>query len=115
MFAVSKFFGRSEVRQGTFTTLQEAKNFIQKEILNDIQTKIPATLYRISEGADILQEFTQKDAVLPSASSAADTESSSQQKGGRQVFSPTPLSTTPRPKGIPQNWKNVDEEDKKKS
>ena len=115
MYSVTKFFGRSEMREKNFSNLHDARKFIQEKLLQDIDHKIKAT-YRIYEGADFIEEITQKDAVQPhSSSSDSGSASSSGSKGSKQVFSPTPLSTRPRPGGIPQNWKDVkDEDDKEK-
>ena len=112
MFVVTKFFGRSEVREKSFSSLPDAKKFIQEKLLKDIELRIKAT-YRIYEGADLVEEITQNDAVLPPSDS--DSGSSSQQEGSSLLFSPIPLSTAPRPRGIPQNGKDVpDEDDKEK-
>lgn len=111
MFTVVKCFGRSEIREKNFPHLKEAEKYIQEKLLKDIELKVPAT-YRIYEGADQVAERTQKDAILPSTPDS-DSESSSQQQSSEQIFSPTPLPTSPRPPGMPQNWKTVPKDDKK--
>lgn len=118
MFTVVKCFGRSEIREKDFTRLEDAKNFILTKLKEDMTFRINAT-YRIYEGADMVKEFTQQDAPKASTSSSDSSSDSSSgsgsaSKGSRQVFSPTPLSTTPRPPGIPQNWKDVTDDDDKK-
>ncbi len=110
MYTVKKVFGRSELFEKDVPSLEEAREHIQKQLLNDINMKIMAS-YRIYDGSDLEQELTQKDAVIPVSSSSGSDSSSSQGKGSRQVFSPTPLSTRPRPGGMPQNWKEVKDED----
>lgn len=113
MFTVAKCFGRSEVRQKDFPNLKDAEKSIQEQLLKDIELKIQAT-YRIYEGADQVAERTQRDAILPSPSAVdSDSGSSSQQQGSDQIFSPTPLPTSPRPPGMPQNWKTVKKDDSK--
>ncbi|GEM_PF-2648544 len=113
MFTVAKCFGRSEKREGDFLNLKDAEKYIQDNLLKDIELKVPAT-YRIYEGADQVAERTQKDVVLPSVTSFdSGSESSAQGKGSEQIFSPSPLPTSPRPPGIPQNWKTVPKDDQK--
>ncbi len=115
MFHVAKCFGRSEVRQKDFSHLKDAENYIQEQLLKDIELKVAAT-YRIYEGADQVAERTQKDAIslaVETPSSDLDSVSSSSQQGSDQIFNPTPLPTSPRPPGMPQNWKAVNKDDKK--
>jgi hypothetical protein len=113
MFTIFKCFGRSEKREKNFSNLKDAEKYIQEHLLKDIELKVSAT-YRIYEGADQVAERTQKDAILPSTtSSGSDSESSSQGQDSEQIFSPTPLPTSPRPPGMPQNWKTVKKDDKK--
>ncbi len=111
MFSVTKRFFRSEMREKDFAKLQDAENFIYEKLREDILFKVNAT-YCIYEGADFLKEYTQKE--VASSTSSSESASSSQQQSGRKVFSPTPLSTTPRPKGMPQNWRDEKEDDNKK-
>lgn len=111
MYTVFKCFGRSEVREKDFRNLKDAEQYIQEKLLQDIHLKVNA-IYRIYEGADKVAEHTQADAIIPSKTEGSDS-SSSPQKGSEQIFSPTPLPTSPRPPGMPQNWKTVPKEDKK--
>jgi hypothetical protein len=118
MFTVFKCFGRSEAREKDFTRIEDATNYILAKLQDDITFKINAN-YRIYEGADMVKELTQQDAPKTSTSSSDSSSDSSSgsgsaSKGSKQVFSPTPLSTTLRPPGVPQNWKDVPDDDKKK-
>lgn len=114
MFVVTKRFGRSETRLGDFKKEIEAKQFIQKQLQDDIRFKLTAT-YGLYEGADLLQEFTQQDAIKQSADdSSSGSDSSGQGAGSRSSFSPTPFNTAPRPGGVPHNWVKDENEDKDK-
>lgn len=110
LFTVMKCFGRSETRENEFKKQSDAEQFIRDKLREDINLKINA-IYRIYEGMDLLKEFTQKDAASAPIAPTSASESGSQQKGSRQVFSPSPLQTSPRPKGIMSpHWKNENED-----
>jgi hypothetical protein len=111
MFVVTKKFGRSETRLRDFTKETEAKQFIQEQLHNDVRFKLTAS-YGLYEGADLLQEFTQKDIILQSSDDDSSGGSSGQGTGNRSSFSPTPFSTSPRPTGMPQHWSKKEEDDK---
>ena len=114
MFVVTKRFGRSETRLRDFNKEADAKQFIQDQLQDDIRFKLLAT-YGLYEGADLLQEFTQKDIIeQASDSDSSSSGGSGQGAGSRSSFSPTPFNTTPRPGGMPPNWIKEEGEDKDK-
>jgi hypothetical protein len=114
MFVVTKRFGRSETRLRDFNKETDANQFIQEQLQDDIRFKLMAT-YGLYEGADLLKEFTQKDAIQESSSdSSGEGGTNGQSTGSRSSFSPTPFNTTPRPGGMPPNWIKGEEEDKEK-
>lgn len=99
----------SESAVGTFKTINEAKIFIQEKLTDDAILKVNAT-YRIYEGMDLMEEFDQSK-LIKQDSSQDSSDSSSQQRGSGQTFTPTPFNMTPQPKGLPRNW--IKEEDNK--
>ncbi len=113
LYKTTKRFGRGpEMILETFRDYQEAEQFIQIKLSEDIHFKVQAT-YRVYEFDDLLKEFTQKDARIPGAQSQAVTESSSVQSSGKtQTFSPTPFNTRPQPGGMPVSWIRDEEESK---
>jgi len=126
MFIVTKRFGRSETRLSDFSKEADAKKFIQKKLQEDVLFKLTA-IYGLYEGADLIQEFTQKDIVQQASHSGSSDESdadsgssgggsSGQGAGSRSSFAPTPFNTAPRPTGIPHSWvkDEPDEDDNKK-
>jgi hypothetical protein len=119
MFFVTKCFipSRREIREKDFSRQEEAEKFIQEKLQEDIIYKVAATygLYEgiLYEGADLIEEFTQKD-VISAGPVFSRTSDSSQAAGTGETFNPSPFTTTARPDG-PQNWKKEREEDKPKS
>ncbi|MBV8802771.1 MAG: hypothetical protein JO131_07425 [Gammaproteobacteria bacterium] len=118
MYVVTKRFGRSETRLRDFNKEADAKQFIQDQLQDDIRFKLTAS-YGLYEGADLLQEFSQKDIIKQNAedrgtSGESGSGQSGQGAGSRSSFSPTPFNTTPRPGGMPANWLKDEEENKDK-
>jgi hypothetical protein len=110
MFVVTKRFGRSESRMSDFAKQSDAEKFIQEKLQEDIRFKVNAT-YGLYEGADLLREFSQRDAVATPAAASPVDAGSAQAAGSRSSFTPTPFNTAPRPGGIPHSWVK-DEDDK---
>jgi hypothetical protein len=114
MFVVTKRFGRAETRLRDFSKEADAKKFIQEQLQDDIRFKLTAT-YGLYEGADLLQEYTQQDAIKQeSTGDSSSGGSEGQGAGSRSSFSPTPFNTTPRPGGMPPNWIKDEDENKDK-
>ena len=75
-------------------------------------------IYRIYEFTELLEEFDPakpRAGGMPAESSSQSQESQgSQGKGSGESFRPSPIGTTLRPPGMPQNWRKDEEEDKDK-
>jgi len=116
LYKVTKKYQRgSETQVGTFKTINEAKQFIQEKLADDVLHKIDS-IYNLYEGMDLLEEFDQRKLVQTTQddgnSSAPGSAGGGQGQG--QTFTPTPFNMTPQPKGMPRSWvKN--EDDKKDS
>lgn len=113
IYKVTKRYGRGpETQAGTFKTIPEAKAFIKTAIEEDRKLKLAVT-YSIYEGADLVEEIDSSKMEEPAHSEQSESQSS-QSKGTGQRFSPSPLSTRPLPKGMPQpSWKDEEEENNK--
>lgn len=114
LYKVTKQYGRgTETRIAEFNDTNDAKKFIQEKLAEDARLKVKAT-YRLLEGMDVLEEFTESQVTDTSSSSSS---SSSGGAGQRSSFQPTPFNATPRPPGMPHNWikdeDNKDDEGKK--
>jgi len=95
-----------------FNQLAEANKFIKEKLAIDANMKI-STVYRIYQYGDLVDEWTvdrwQKESI---AEKELDNESSASQAGKQSSFRPSPLSTSPRPPGIPPS--SFKDEDKNK-
>lgn len=114
IYRVTKRYGRgAETTVGSFKSIPEAKAFIQNAIEDDINHKLQV-VYSIYEGADLLEEIDSAKVTISSTNSQQE-DTSSQSKGAGQRFSPSPLNTTPQPRGIPRSaWKDAEEDKDKK-
>lgn len=107
-YKISKQYARGpESFCAQFADVNDAKFFVQARLADDAVLNVKV-IYRIYEFTELLQEFDPNKSG-ESASGAA----GSQGKSSEANFRPTPLSTTPRPAGMPQNWREDDEKDKK--
>lgn len=97
----------SETQVGTFKTFVAATEFIQDQLQNDADHKVIAT-YHLYEGMDLLEKFDQSKRV-EKKNATQGQEAGSQQGGSGQRSGPSPLSTRPQPKGMPQSWGHADE------
>lgn len=108
MYKVTKKYARGpESPVGTYKTINEAKKVIQEKLADDASHKVEA-IYKLYEGFDFMEEFDQSRLVI---SQSSDDDSGSSGRGSSQSFNPSPFSTKPQPKGMPQSW--VRDEDKK--
>lgn len=108
LYKVTKQYARgSDTLVAEFNDPNDAKLFIKAKLIDDARLKVKAT-YRLLEGIDVLEEFSEADTSGSSSSSGG----SSAGTGQRSSFQPTPFNATPRPPGLPHNWIK-DDEDKK--
>jgi hypothetical protein len=111
-YKVTRQYSRGpETTLQTFKTLEEAKAFAQEKLSADAGMGVKS-LYRIYDVIDELLEELDSTNIA----STATLESSSGTAGGAGKganFRPSPLSTTARPRGMPQHWsKDDDKKDK---
>lgn len=110
-FKVTKQYGRGpETPFAQFADLSDAKFFVNGKLEDDKSLNVKVT-YRIFEFTELVTEY---DPSKPGVVSQSSSGASSQGKSGEARFNPTPLSTTPRPTGMPQNWRVDKDEDEKK-
>lgn len=115
LYRVTKRYGRGpESTVGSFKTMLEAKAFIQNALANDVLHKV-TTIYSIYEGADLLEEFDHNSLETKAEKESQDSSQQSSGKGQGQRFSPSPLSMTPQPRGIPRSSWKEEKDDKDKS
>ena len=91
-----------------FNTLEEARAFALESAETDARMKINTT-YRLYEFDDVVATIESSKVDLTPASG----ESSSSSSGKGAGFRPTPLATSPRPKGTPPKWSSDDDDTKK--
>lgn len=114
MFKVMLRYGRGpETQSGTtFKTLDEARAHFNKEIQKAVMMKSNA-IYRLYDFDDVIEEKdTSKMDVSQLPRDPDEASSSSQGQGNASRFSPTPLSTSLKPKGATSNWKDEDKDKK---
>lgn len=110
MYEVKKKFGPGrEASLEKFPDLKSAKQFIQEKLAEDHAHKVNA-VYCIYEGFDLIEELDQKAFV--ETDSGSSSSGSSSQQGTGQSSAPTPFSTRPLPKGMPQSWGSFGTDDK---
>ncbi len=111
LYKVTKQYARgSDAPVAEFNELNDAKLFIEAKLQADARLKVKIT-YRLFEGIELLQEFTESS--QPASSGGAGQGQGAQQSSS---FQPTPFKTAPRPGGMPQSWikdSGKKEEDKK--
>ncbi|HSW70337.1 MAG TPA: hypothetical protein VLI69_09345 [Gammaproteobacteria bacterium] len=112
LYKVTKQYARgsNEILIAEFMDASDAKIFIQGKLLEDARVKIKVT-YRILEGMDVLEEFTEADIISSGGSGGSSGAGAGSQQ--RSNFQPTPLNMSPRPPGSPPNWLKDDEADDK--
>lgn len=105
-YQVKKQYGRgSESLCASFSDLNDAKLFVEAKLTADLGINV--VIYRIYEGADIIEVYDPEKRQA----SAAQTEGS-QGQTSTSGFRPSPFNTAPRPTGMPQKWLKDDEEKK---
>lgn len=96
-----------------FDDIQQARNYINTTLNEEVAMNIKNVTYRISEFGDEVEKYDAQNIPKSTEKPTAESQSSGG-KGSGASFRPTPLSTTPRPTGGPQGWlKDEDEEEKK--
>ncbi len=112
-YIVKGQYGRGgEVKLEEFKQLNEATTYIEKKLVEDDTMRVKVT-YRIYEFGDVIKEYDPDKVDISSFRTPSQEQQGSQGKGSGASFRPTPLSTTPRPPGSPQNWVKDDDEEKK--
>lgn len=101
-----------EIAFAEFEEINDAKQFIQLKLSEDVALK-QAVTYRVLQSGVVIEEFEPGS----STGSGAATSSAGQGKQGASTsFQPTPFSAVPRPAGMPAQWLKVDtkkDDDKK--
>lgn len=112
MYKVTKQYGRGghESLVGNYKSVAEAKAYVDSHIVEDVALKVH-TYYRIYEFDEVIQTFDSSkiDIAKPASDSQ---EGGGKGKGTGATFSPTPFSSSPRPAGMPQNWKESEDKSK---
>ncbi len=112
-FKVMQRFGRGpETQCGEFKTLEEAKTLLNKKIQNDVAMKLNV-IYRLYDFDEMIEEKDTSKIDASQLPREPEAEGSSQGKGSTSGFRPTPLSTSLKAKGLPNSWKDEDENEKK--
>lgn len=110
MFKISEQYGRGTERflSQSFRDANTAKSFIQEKLQEQSLMGV-AVIYRLYDFDELVQEF---DSTKIENTTSSSQEATSSGKGTGANFSPSPLSTKPRPGGMPHSsWR--DDEDKK--
>ncbi len=112
-FKITKQYGQGPATtlSQRFTNVEQATSFVNEQLEADILMGIQNTKYKIYDFDDLVSEHDKTNVVK---AIIKQEDQSSQGQGKAASFRPTPLSTTPRPPGTPQNWRNDDEDDKDK-
>lgn len=116
MYRVTKKFDKRgpETLIGNFPDEAKARQEINKRLTADIDMLIKGTIYCLYEGFDLIVEIDQSSLETGSASSQKSEETSGGGKGTGQSFRPSPLQTSPRPKGTPPtSWTRPEEDEDK--
>lgn len=107
-YRVTKQYARgSEINCETFKALSEARFYVEKHVVADAAMKVKV-IYRIYEFQDLHSEYDSSESDF-----SGEQSQGSQGKSSGASFHPTPLASAPRPPGMPQNWREEDEEKKK--
>lgn len=113
IFKITKQFCAGGSREQPFSqskTLEAARAAVAENVESDAAMKIQA-IYRIYEFDDLMETIDSRD--IQSTNKSAESASGSQGMQSGASFRPSPLQTSPRPKGtMPNSW--VDPEDKNK-
>lgn len=110
-FKVKQRYGRGpETQLGEFKTVEEARTFLNKKIENDVAMKLNV-IYRIYDFDEMIDEQDTSKIDASQLFRPSETSGSSQGSQGKgATFRPTPLNTSLKPKGMPSNWKDEDED-----
>jgi len=100
LYKVSKLYSRgTDIYIAEFQETNDAKMFIDVKLAEDSRLKVKVT-YRLYEGLELLEEFTESTGQ----SGAAGASSAGASQTQRTSFQPTPFNTSPRPPGLPHAW-----------
>lgn len=115
-FKVTQQFGSGrETLSQQFTTLEDAKKHALEFAEQKKSMKIDAIFRVYDMYDDVVATYDTKNLITQSKDSDdTDAGSSTGGKGQSASFRPTPLATSPRPAGMPQNWRSDPEDDKDK-
>src|SRR5687768_9405207 len=106
-FKVQQQYERGgETTIAQFTHQADAELFIREKLKDAASMKV-RVVYILSAPHKLPQTFTAD------ASSSTTPAQSQSNQGTRSSSSPTPLSTVPRPSGMPTNWRRDKDEEKK--
>lgn len=109
-YKVTKQYGHHrEANVGSFKDPKTAKAFIQEKAQEDNSMGVKA-IYRLYEWDDLIEESEASSYAV----NEAPTEDSNQSQGRGAGSRPTPLSSVPRPAGMPQSWSGKGEDDESK-
>ena len=92
-----------------FDSLNEAKDFIQNKLHDDILLKV-MVIYNLYELGELVASFDQSNVTVNAGTAGG---GGGQQQSSTQRFSPNPLQTNLRPTGMPPS-SFVDDDDSKK-
>lgn len=96
-----------------FVKEADARAYMEDKLSQNASMKIQV-VFRLYDFDDIIAEIDSVNYKPQQAQDKANESSASGAgKGSGMAFRPTPLSTSPRPKGMPQNWRPKDEEEEK--
>ncbi len=110
LYKVTKQYARgTDVPVAEFNDINDAKIFVFARLAEDAKLKVKVT-YRLFEGIEMLEEFSES----PASASGGVSQTSGSSAGQKSSFQPTPFNAAPRPPGMPHNWIKDDEEKSKK-
>ena len=109
LYKVTKQYARgTDAPMAEFNDINDAKIFIFARLAEDAKLKVKVT-YRLFEGVEMLEEFSESQASVSGVSQASGSSA-----GQKSNFQPTPFNAAPRPAGMPHSWIKDDEEKSKK-
>lgn len=113
MFKITQQYGRAPetTLNKKVNNFNEAKAAVDEMLIKDVSMNVQVT-YRIYDFDELKGEFDSSKIDISMLQGNEKQDESSQGKGSTAGFRPSPLSTSPRPPGMPQNWKKDEDEDK---
>lgn len=95
-----------------FTKEVDARAYIEEKLAQNAAMKIQV-VYRLYDFDDVIESWDSATYQPAEKTPPSESAAGGAGKNSEMAFRPTPLQTSPRPKGMPQNWRPKDEDEKK--